>query len=192
MAWHYVGEYLDAARLQVRRIESGRRAVDRAMDRARRDAEQRHPPSMSKTRRFRPNIRADGHFYFICWHAVCRLLQHIESVCQLRRLKRFMQMKKTVVNRHIEIRDHLEHWIERLPGGRASHVLRLTAGVAAEPRLPGGYYFGLGSRSWDMSRKSLAQLTSLVDGFLAELLEAAKAGESLGGSAPKVRAGRRT
>lgn len=177
LAWFHVEQYLAAARQQVHRIERGRRAIEQQFERARKDD---RVAKFSARRAPGNNMWADAHFYFICWHMIGCLLRHIDQLCQLRRLKRFMRMKRTVIDRYINARDHLEHWVERLPGGPKAHVLHRPQGTSPEPRAPGGYYFGLGGKNWDMSKASLRDLTSVVHGFRRTLIEAARAGEALG------------
>jgi hypothetical protein len=179
LAWYHVEQYLSAARQQIQRIERGRRMTNAMVKRIEEDLAHRKfaPPRRSPGE----NIWFDAHFYFICWHMIGSLLRHIDHLCQLRRLKRFMHMKRALIDRYIQVRNHLEHWVERLPGGACVHVMQLRQGTRPEPRTPGGYYFGLGRKNWDISKTSLGELTGLIRGFRRTLIEAAAAGEPLGG-----------
>lgn len=179
LAWYHVEQYLSAARQQIARIGRGRRMIEVMFKRFEEDRAHRRftSPRRSPGR----NIWADAHFYFICWHMIGTLLRHIDDLCQLRRLKRFMHMKRALIDRYIEVRNHLEHWVERLPEGAYAHVMQLRQGARPEPRTPGGYYFGLGRKNWDISKTSLGELTGLIRGFRRTLIEAAAAGEPLGG-----------
>ncbi len=179
LAWYHVEQYLSAASQQIARIGRGRRMIEVMFKRFEEDRARGRvaPPRRSPSK----NIWADAHFYFICWHMIGSLLRHIDDLCQLRRLKRFMHMKRPLIDRHMEVRNHLEHWVERLPGGARAHVMQLRPGTRPEPRTPGGYYFGLGRKNWDISKKSLGELTDLIRGFRRTLIEAAAAGEPLGG-----------
>lgn len=180
LAMYQVDGYLAAARRQIKRIQNFRARSRREIDHIRRSGGRvlrRRLPSTSE-------LFAEAHFYFICWRMIGEMLEAVRSRCQLRPLNQFMSQHKTKFAAYDTVRNHLEHFRERLPGGARVHELQVPNDLGNFSTAKGGFTFRLNAQRWDISRRSLDDLSAIVKGFKATLLNAAREGRVIGGRRP--------
>lgn len=61
----------------------------------------------------------EAHLYFICWDGVAKLIDTLcDSRNHLEAPRNIRKRHRASLESYREARDHLEHWAERLPGGK--------------------------------------------------------------------------
>jgi len=133
-------EYLQAARIQIDRIESAVRAWEDLTNRSR--------------------VFHEIHYYFICWATVWKLLELIKKRSGFTSLKPIMQKYRVEGEYYVFGRGQLEHYDEWLDG-RPKYP-SLAAWDAGNLH---GSRYSLAGRQWDVSRASLERLERLVHEF---------------------------
>jgi len=116
------------------------------------------------------------HLYFICWATIGRMMGIIKARSRLRAPNTVYKRHRKVIKEYSAARDHLEHYDERLLGGKKT---------AALPNLSDfgnlhGRFYTFGGYRWDVGPDSLKQLkkivTELDTGIRKEGLPKAKKG----------------
>src|ERR1700685_48794 len=168
IALERIESYLNAARQQQRRIERAKATVAKA----------------AVARRIRSPHRSmlfeDTHFYLICWSRIAKLMDHIlNGVRTYHRSGRVRRRYKRELTIRVDGRDHLEHFEERLPGGKQQHRLRNQYDLWNMH----GTKMSYGGRHLDVGPDSINLLQTIVAEFREALLYDAL--ESLAEDAPE-------
>jgi hypothetical protein len=133
-------EYLQAARLQMRRIDTALSPRAELRDGAR--------------------VFREIHFYMICWDAIWKRLELVKDSAGLPTLKRVLQQYRVEATHYVLGRNELEHYVNRL---RGCPKVKPLASWDHDNLL--GRTFVLGGRQWDVSRTNLKRLTELMRNF---------------------------
>jgi hypothetical protein len=104
------------------------------------------------------------HLYFICWAAIRRMLEVLRRTSGLDGPSQIYKKYRATLESYAEARHHLEHYEERLPGGKKSQELANSYDYG---NLQNGY-FSLGGFRWSVNKDGLKILEAVV----AELTEA--------------------
>lgn len=139
---------LAAAKRQQRRIARGKRQIARGL------------LSLS-----RGTLFADVHFYVICWARIAKLSQFISRTTRFRRVGLVLRRYHPELDEMIQLRDHLEHFEERLPGGTKREQLQQPNdlfNMADDHATFGGHKFDVGPNSLKVLRAIVAELRTAV------------------------------
>ncbi|MCI0725077.1 MAG: hypothetical protein L0338_39845 [Acidobacteria bacterium] len=140
-------DYLRAARLQMRRIDTAVKA--------------RSPGA---------RVFREIHFYMICWDAIWKRLELIKDTAGLRPLKQVMQQYRVEAAHYVLGRNELEHYVNWLRGRPKVKPL-----AAWDHGNLAGRTFMLAGRQWDVSRASLKRLDRLLRDFRVTVKTAGEA-----------------
>jgi hypothetical protein len=110
LAFYDIDSYLEAAKRQQRRIRRSRASIDKALREGR--------------RKRGDGLFADIHFYVIAWSRVNKLACSMRKTTWLRRLGLVLSRHRAELNRRTQARHHLEHFEDRLPGGKRRRKLK--------------------------------------------------------------------
>jgi len=98
-----IDSYLAAAKRQQRRIKKAREtSVNDLLSR--------------KSKHY--NLFNEVHFYLICWARIAKLARFIADKTRFRQVGLVLRRYSAELKARIDCRDHLEHFEERLPGGK--------------------------------------------------------------------------
>jgi len=158
-----IGVYYRSASTQIQRIDAIRRSTQLAIEKAIRGG---RASDFRKGRR----IYAEVHFYFICWHAIHERIKLVKLRSGFT-LSRIYRKRRLRLCQYSTARDHLEHYLERLPGGREYSKLKWPQDLG---NLIGERY-SIGGDQWDVSRKSLRELQAIVRDFTVAVAREARA-----------------
>lgn len=175
-----IEKYLQAARLQIRRLYGCRRTIAVLAEELRKALESRDfRPKRNRWPSWR--LFTEIHFYFTCWDAIHSRIKllHLKSGFEI--ISLVYKKHRAELKRYSDARDHLEHYIERLPGG--SHKLPVPGDLG---NLHGDLY-SLGGERWDVSRKSLRRLENIVCDLRKAVRAGAGGGKRYGESFPLQR-----
>jgi hypothetical protein len=103
-----------------------------------------------RSNRKRASIFDDVHFYVICWTRIAKLGRFIVNATRFRRAGLVLRRYHKELTHMIDARDHLEHFEERLPGGKKQRTLKNQNdlfNIAGENMTFGGQQFDIGPRS---------------------------------------------
>ena len=106
--------------------------------------------------------RCDVHFYFVCWSHVGKMMQVAVRAAKQPPLTTFWGKTHTKFDEYDKVRDRLEHFDERLPGGK-------RVNEAVDPGDLGRFdetEFWLGGLSWDIGPASILRLEELASEFI--------------------------
>lgn len=142
VAFANIESALGAARRQQRRIASAKMALSKP----------------SRLRRRVGTLFDDVHFYLICWARIAKLGRFVAQATRFRRTGLVLRRYHAELEEMIVARDHLEHFEERLPGGRKHHTLTAPGDLFNLVN----QYATFGGRKFDVGRDSLRQLVALV------------------------------
>jgi hypothetical protein len=126
LALRQIGLYEAIAKRQNKRIWDAQRRAQEAFDQSI-QAQHRAKTTLRKVGLYKSRksnmerwfaiSNAEAHFYLICWDAVGKLIEALKAngngFNSLRKMWRLHQAK---FKEYKDARDHLEHWVERLPG----------------------------------------------------------------------------
>lgn len=143
-----VESYFQAAKRQQRRIQ---RAKVGLMRRA-----------AGRTR----SLFDEVHFYLICWARIAKLTRFIAQSTRFRRTGLVLRRYHAELTERIDGRDHLEHFEERLPGGRRRHKLAVPGDLLNMA----GHLLTYGGRKIDVGPASALLLRAIVAEFRVALL----------------------
>jgi len=154
--------YLDAAKRQQKRI-----GAIRAL---------RHKRMRAARPRRDDGLFADVHFYVICWTMVCKLAESVRdrlnqnasrwNVPTFSRIGEVLRPYHSELKKRTDARDHLEHFDERLPGGKSAHKLR-TPNDLLNMR---NEFLTYGGNRLDIGPDSVRLLKEIVSRFQRALL----------------------
>lgn len=142
-----IQSYLGAAKRQQRRIKRIKALLK------------------NTARKGRPQLRdglagmfADVHFYLICWERVHKTGRFIQRATKFRRFGRVLRRYRSEFEIRRDARNHLEHFEERLPGGRR----RDKQAVPNDLLNMRNEFLTFGSQQLDVGSNSIRLLTEIV------------------------------
>ena len=148
-----IDSYFNAAKLQQRRIERARLSIQKSFSRG------------PATRRGN-NLFYDVHFYLISWARIAKLARFIAQKTRFSRTGLVMRRYSTDLKDRIDARDHLEHFEDRLPGGKEQHKLAVPNDLLNMLN----QYLTYGGRKLDVGTDSIRLLKTIRDEFLLAVL----------------------
>ena len=156
-AFNSIESYLDAAKRQQRRIKRAREAKFKGI---------------LSGRYVHNNLFNEVHFYLICWARIAKLGRSIADKTRFRQVGLVLRRYSAELKERIDCRDHLEHFEERLPGGKNQKKL-----LAPNDLLNmNNEYLTYGGRKLDIGHESLILLKTIVaelrDAILFDAIEA--------------------
>lgn len=154
-ARHLTESYLDAASVQVRRIEQAGRRVGRAV--ARRQATSSRVERHRDWSRAFATMNADIHFYLICWAQIHDSLSAIRDATGFRPVKQALRPFRLIFERYQHMRDVLEHRVDYLTG-RGKRTLRIPQDFGNFSRT----HFTFGGDVIDIGRAGFQNLRTAV------------------------------
>lgn len=170
IAMSMMEKYLSAAYQQVKRITEELAWVEQ-------QATQRNPNWTT----FQNQAFVDMHFYFTCWDAIGKMMRTIARRSGLESARRVYDKHRQSMERYRNARHHLEHFDERLPGGKKVDELKVPGDLG---NLAGTTY-SFGGETWDIGPDSLKALSEIIGEFQrevhkesVEILEAKRDAES--------------
>jgi len=143
-------EYLDAARVQMDRIEPAALAWHKGTHRAR--------------------VFHEIHYYFICWAAIWKRLEVIKTQAGFVSLRPILRKYRGEAEYYSFGRDQLEHYDDWLAGNPRHQPL-----AAWDHGNLHGSMYSLAGRRWDVSRVSLERLERLVHEFAEAVMAEGRA-----------------
>ncbi len=161
IALHQIQSYLDAAKHQQRRIERIRASTHKAMREGR--------PRRGE------DLFAVVHFYLICWARIDKSACFIRNATRFKRLGLVLRGYGPELKDRTDARDHLEHFEERLPGGRNQRKLAVSSDLLNMRN----EFLTYGGRKLDVGSNSIRLLKEIVAQFqLAVLYDSLEALET--------------
>ena len=151
LALHNIQSYLDAAKRQQRRIQRNGASPHKAMRKGR--------PRRGE------GLFADVHFYLICWARIDKSASFIRDATRFKRLGQVLRRYRPQLKERNDARDHLEHFDERLPGGRKHYKLAVSndlLNMRNEFLTYGGRKLDIGPNSIRLLKEIVAQLQLAV------------------------------
>jgi hypothetical protein len=150
--------------IALRRIDSAHAAARRQQHRilrAKKTLTTTWSPGRGKA-----TIFDDVHFYAICWSRIAKLARFISQRTRFRRIGLVLRKHKHLLDEMIALRDHLEHFEERLPGGAKV----ATMAVPGDLFNMANQFVTFGGRHVDVGPENTRLLGSLVLEFHRALL----------------------
>jgi hypothetical protein len=148
LAFDGLQSYFDAAKRQQRRIERARAALLKR--------------TVGRTRPLFDEV----HFYLICWARIAKLGRFIAHETRFARASRVLRRYHGGLTERIRARDHLEHFEERLPGGRRHHLLAIPGDLLNLH----GEFLSFGGQRVDIGPRSIRLLAAMVNEFRTAVL----------------------
>ena len=145
IAYDRILHYFQAARTQQRRIARLIQQDDLYLSR------------LERRKTFR-QIFTEIHFYFIAWKTIQEMFKVLRSSSRLACIKPLLSRHKQLLEHYSSGRDVLEHYSERLPGGKRVHTMSAPYDIGNLH----GSNFTFGGKKWDIGPNSIAQLKTLV------------------------------
>ncbi len=124
----------------------------------------------SAKEKYRP-LFIDIHFYFVAWGNIKSMMAVLARQPEFKNANIVFNSKRKIFEHYINARNTLEHFDERLPGGKKRSRVKEIQSSGAEPRriLKGlskeGYYLH-SDKKWDIKPTSLRKLMEIVEEFL--------------------------
>jgi hypothetical protein len=140
-----IHKYFAAAQRQLRRIRAAKRAAP-----------------LTRAGRMKSDIFTEIHFYFVCRAAITKRFDLIWARAKRARIGLpatkllHRTYRERLLKGYVTARDHLEHFVDRLPGG--PRALRIPGDL-------GNFYgdtYTIGGEAFDVSRNDLASLRAFV------------------------------
>ena len=157
-----VAGYLAEAAVQQRRIVHEQEAIGEYIRQMRLDERAGHDRPLLRRRRHRPNAFRSVHFYLTCWRMIRRHLDLVSRTCGLPEVRAAVASHRDTLEQYAEMRDHHEHFDERLPGQRNVHRLAVPGDLGNFV----GYTLTFGGKTVDVGPDSLALLRAIVSEVL--------------------------
>jgi hypothetical protein len=155
LAYDRILEYFKAARTQQRRIARLIKQDDLYVFRLTRG------DGLSNSRLARPEafsqVFTEIHFYFIAWHTIAESFKVLSRSSRLSCIKPLLSRHRQLLEHYSDGRDVLEHYGERLPGGK-----RVQNSGALDLGNLHGSNFTFGVKKWDVGPNSIEPLKTLV------------------------------
>ncbi len=178
LALYNIENYVQGAAMQQARIRRAHRRLRRELDQMRRLAENPRAaaPWRALVRRSRPggmsSLFRDVHFYLICWNIVGRDLNLVRDITRFPAVRQALRPYITVFRDYKNMRDHYEHFDERLPGRTRSNRLKRKNDLGNLA----GNTLSFGGDQIDVGPQSLRRLRQVAnDVLLALKLDALRA-----------------
>ena len=153
IALNAIESYFDAAKLQQRRIERAKVSIHKSFSHA------------TGVRRGR-NLFYDVHFYLISWARIAKLARFIQQATRFSRTELVLRRYAADLKDRIDARDHLEHFEERLPGGKNQRKLAVPNDLLNMAN----QYLTYGGRKLDIGPDSIRLLKTIRDEFFIAVL----------------------
>ena len=153
-----VESYLAEAAVQQRRIVREQKAIREYMRQVQSDIRSGQDWPSRRRRRHRANAFRSVHLYLTCWRMVGRHLDLVSRTCGLPEVRAALRPHRSTLKAYQDMRDHYEHFDERLPGQRNVRRLALPNDLGNFV----GHTLTFGGRSIDIGPKSLALLKRIV------------------------------
>ncbi len=153
IALNAINSYFDAAKLQQRRIERARVSLHKSF-------------SEPGGRRRGRNLFYDVHFYLISWARIAKLAGFIRQTTRFSRIGLVLRRYAPELKQRIDARDHLEHFEERLPGGKKQSKLAVPNDLLNMAN----QYLTYGGRRLDIGPDSIRLLKTIRDEFFTAVL----------------------
>ena len=153
IALHTIESYFDAAKRQQRRIQRAEVSILRSFS---------HPTRIMPGK----NLFYDVHFYLICWARIAKLAWFIQQTTKFSRTGLVLRQFKRDLEARINARDHLEHFEERLPGGKKHSKLAVPNDLVNMVN----QHLTYGGRRIDIGPDSIRLLNTIHDEFVTALL----------------------
>jgi hypothetical protein len=148
-----IDSYLDAAKLQNRRIERAKVSIHKSF-------------SDAKGVRRGRNLFCDVHFYLISWARIAKLARFIAQTTRFSRTGLVLRRYAADLNARIDARDHLEHFEERLPGGKKQGKLAVPNDLLNMRN----QFLTYGGHQLDIGPNSIRLLKTIRDEFFLAVL----------------------
>jgi hypothetical protein len=148
-----IESYFDAAKLQQRRIERAKVSIQKSI-------------SNTTGHRRGKNLFYDVHFYLISWARIAKLARFIQQTTKFSRTGLVLRRYAKDLKDRIDARDHLEHFEERLPGGKNRKKLAKSNDLLNMVN----QYLTFGGRKLDIGPDSIRLLKSIHDEFVLAIL----------------------
>ena len=150
-----IESYFDAAKLQQRRIERAKVSIHKSFSNT----------TGVRIRRGR-NLFYDVHFYLISWARIARLARFIQQTTRFSRTGLVLRRYAADLKDRIDARDHLEHFEERLPGGKNRRKLDVPNDLLNMTN----QYLTYGGRKLDIGPDSIRLLKTIRDELFLAIL----------------------
>jgi hypothetical protein len=165
--------HLEAARVQMSRIEEAIRLSESGLPEPSSDASQiemRDYILRQGAVRMRP-VLSDVHFYFVAWGGCRNMLETLVGHPEMLGAKRVFDVHRKEFEHYVAGRNSFEHYHDRLPGLRDEHRVREIQPDpnAGAHRVYSGFREGKyvhSNMEWDISRNSLVLLERIVEEVL--------------------------
>lgn len=148
-----IESYFNAAKRQQRRIERAKASIHKSF---------LHPTGVNRGK----NLFGDVHFYLIAWARIAKLARFIQETTRFSRTGVVLRRFHTEMKDHIDARDHLEHFEERLPGGKKQSKLAVPNDLLNMAN----QYLTYGGRRIDIGPDSIRLLKTIHDEFFTAIL----------------------
>ncbi len=142
-AFGSIDSYLAAAKRQQRRIkQAGETRIN----------------SFRSRKHKHYNLFNEIHFYLICWARIAKLARFIAEKTRFRQVGLVLRRYSAELKARIDCRDHLEHFEERLPGGKNQKKLLVPNDLLNMKN----EYLTYGGRKLNVGPESLILLKTIV------------------------------
>jgi len=165
VALRHLENYVQGAIVQQARIERLHRQLKRRVTR-----HDHTRPSAASLRRGGGDISAmarEIHFYLICWNVVGRNLRLIQELTKSPAVGRAIRPHRMLFEKYKDMRDHLEHFDDRLRSRQGTLSHRRGPGrQMKQPSDMGNFSrdkYTFGGESLDISRRSALGLQQIVE-----------------------------
>lgn len=152
-----INKYLVGAQIQMDRIWKGLDKVKEGLGKVKEGSED-FKDSL-------PQAFCDIHFYFICWDTILKMMEVLKRCSDYSSVTKVWKKHRKIMESYRDARDHLEHYDERLTGGKRDLPKPGDLGNIK------GINFTLGGNRWNIGPGSLRHLEKIV----AELNAAVRA-----------------
>jgi hypothetical protein len=159
-----VESYLAEAAVQQRRFVREQKAIGRYLRLMALECRTGQDRSLPRPRRRRNQFRS-VHLYLTCWRMIGRHLDLISRTCGLPEVKGALRPHRDTFKRYTDMRDHYEHFDERLPGQRNVHRLAVKNDLGNFE----GYVLTFGGKKVNVGPESLALLKRIISEVLLAL-----------------------
>lgn len=151
-AMYTINKYLFGARIQVQRIGRSLKTLQRSESRIMEQG------ITGAWHRAMTQCMLDIHFYFTCWNTIQKMMELLKSISGFKSVGEVYKRHRWVLEHYGEARDHMEHYEERLPGGKRNRTLSNPSDLG---NLSPSEY-SLGGNKWNITATSLGQLEEIV------------------------------
>lgn len=104
------------------------------------------------------NLFSDVHFYLIAWARIAKLADFIQAKTQFPRVRFALRPYRQILGEFIDARDHLEHFEDRVPGGKKHETLKVRTDLLNMHN----HYLTFGGRRIDVGPNSIRLLNLIL------------------------------